>query len=245
MSNKKTLKNNQTAKTLKPAKKLQGKNKLPAELSLTQQKKKSVVIKPRRDPKFTLPFLHKKRFAIPLLLLAALSISGLLLLPNLPQVQSTAQSITKNHPMLAKIVPPSFKPPDTNLPTTGNWLVIPAIDIKMAIIEGPNIDVLIKQVGVWHQTGEQTGNYSLAGHRLQYFRSVNQSLYHLDELHASDSGIFIVTNGVARQYKVTNKRVVNPTNIAILDPTPTSQLTIYTCNDFNNNSRLVVTAIPL
>jgi LPXTG-site transpeptidase (sortase) family protein len=207
--------------------------------------KKSPSVKTTRQPVFSIPLLHKKRVAIPLLVLALLSIVALLLLPNLPQVQATAQTITKSHPVLAAIAPSSFKPPDNSLPTSGNWLVIPAIDLKMAIIEGDSIDVLIKQVGVWHQTGDLSSNYSLAGHKLQYFRSVNQSLYHLNQLQTGDSGIYIITNGVARQYKVADKKIVDPSDVAILDPTKSPQLTIYTCNDFNNHSRLVITALPI
>ncbi len=189
--------------------------------------------------------LHHKKVAIPLLLLAGLTVIILVLLPTLPQIQSAVQHYTKRHTSIAKIVPTYFKPPDLGVPATGNWLVIPAAELKMPINEGASLDVLNTHLGVWHQTGDSSHNYVLAGHRFHYFRSVNQSLYHLDVLQPGDTGIFVVINGVQQQFRVLTSRIVAPTDVAILNPTPTALLTIYTCNDFNNHSRLVVTAVPI
>ncbi len=196
-----------------------------------------------RHPK--LPFLHKKRYYIPLLALAITAILFLLALPLLPQAQSAAQNYTTNHPAVAKLVPKSFQPPDLGVPITGNWLVIPKASIKLPIVEGASIDVLIKEVGVWHQTGDIGHNYVIAGHRLQYYRTVNQSLYHLNLLQVSDEGIYVVTNGVQHAYKVTSSQVIDRHDVAILKPSTTPMLTIYTCNDFFNRSRLTVTAMPI
>jgi LPXTG-site transpeptidase (sortase) family protein len=192
-----------------------------------------------------IPALHTKKVAVPLLVVAILGIIGLVLLPFLPQVQSVAQGYTRQHPLAAKFALPYFKPPDLGVPTTGNWLVIPSANLKMEIIEGPGLEVLNNQIGVWHQTGALADNYVLAGHRLQYFRSVNQSLYHLDILQPGDTNIFVVINGAPHQYRVTTSTIVLPTDVAILDKTTEPRLTIYTCNDFNNHSRLVVTAVPI
>jgi sortase A len=163
----------------------------------------------------------------------------------LPRIQSTAQTITKKHPAIAKVAPSYFKPPDLGVPDTGNWLVIPAADLKMPINEGDDLSVLNKNVGVWHQTGEIDNNYVLAGHRLQYFRSINQSLYHLDVVKPGDTNIFVVINGKQHQYKAVSSIVVKPTEVSILNPTAEPRLTIYTCNDFENRSRLVLTAVPI
>jgi LPXTG-site transpeptidase (sortase) family protein len=189
--------------------------------------------------------LHKKSVAIPLLIVAVVAIIVLLLLPSLPQLQSAAQSYTKQHPAVARLVPKSFKPPDLSVPTTGNWLVIPEASLKMPINEGASIAVLDKDIGVWHETGTLQHNYVLAGHRLQYFRSVNQSLYHLNLLQPGNIGIFLVINGVDHQYKVETSMIVAPTDVAILQQTAKPLLTIYTCNDFENHSRLVMTAVPI
>jgi LPXTG-site transpeptidase (sortase) family protein len=198
---------------------------------------------PARVPK--LPFLHKKRYYLPLLSLSIATIIVLLSLPFLPQAQSAAQNYTKQHPAIAKIAPATFKPPNLAVPTSGNWLVIPAASIKLPINEGSSINILVKDIGVWHETGAITGNYVIAGHKLQYYRTVNQSLYHLNLLKAGDNGIYVVLNGIDHQYQVIATKIVSPTDVAILDTTLSPQLTIYTCNDFFNHSRFVVTAVPV
>lgn len=191
------------------------------------------------------PLLRKKRIAIPILVVLFIIIAILATLPFMPQIQTATQDYTAKNPAIARITPQYFKRPQLDVPSTGSWLVIPGAGIKMEILEGDSIKVLNKNVGVWHQTGTQNDNYVLAGHRLQYFRSVNQTLYNLDKLRTGYTGIFVVVNGVKTEYKVINTKTVTPDTVTILDPTTTSQLTIYTCNDFNNERRFVVTAVPI
>lgn len=192
-----------------------------------------------------LPWLHRKRYYIPLYAASALVIVGLLSLPFLPQAQSVAQDITAKNTVLATIAPPSFKPPNIDIPSTGSWLVIPKAGIKLPIIEGNDLSVLNKQVGVWHQTGDLDHNFVIAGHRLQYRRSVNQSLYHLDRLTAGDSGVYVVRYGIPHEYRVQETKIVSKYSVEILDPTSEPQLTMYTCNDFFNQRRLTVVATPI
>lgn len=196
-------------------------------------------------PKPRLPWLHKKRYYIPLYVIALTAIVMLLALPLLPQIQSIAQDITKNNSTLAAVAPPTFKPPDVDVPTDGSWLIIPKAGVKLPIVEGQDLSVLNKQVGVWHQTGTTKNNYVIAGHRLQYHRTVNQSLYHLDRMIVGDAGIYVVLNGKPQRYKVVETKVVDKYSIQILDPTVKPRLTIYTCNDFFNQRRLTVIAVPI
>jgi LPXTG-site transpeptidase (sortase) family protein len=189
--------------------------------------------------------LRKKIIYIPLLCLIGFVVISLFASPFIPEAQSTAQAITKAHPALANIVPPALRPPNLSYPTSGNWLIIPSAEIKMPIIEGPSITVLVKYVGVWHETGSITNNYVIAGHKLQYFRSVNQSLYHLNTLRAGDKGIVVDLNGVIHNYQVFSTAIVPPTDVAILNPSSLPELTIYTCNDFLNHARFVLVAKPV
>jgi LPXTG-site transpeptidase (sortase) family protein len=189
-------------------------------------------------------YLRKKYVYIPLLIIVGVCVLLLLLSPFIPQLQSTAQHITKKHPFLAKILPSALRPPNLSVPSTGNWLIIPSASIKMPIVEGPSINVLVKYVGVWHETGTLNNNYVIAGHKLQYFRSVNQSLYTLDTLKTGDNGVIVDINGTAHDYTVEQTGIVAPTDTAILNQTSSPQLTIYTCNDFFNHARFVVIAKP-
>jgi LPXTG-site transpeptidase (sortase) family protein len=195
--------------------------------------------------KRTYSWLRKKKVYIPLLTLVSLIVALLLLSPFIPQAQSTAQQISKKHPAISKLLPSALRYPNLSLPTSGNWLVIPSASIKMPIVEGSSINVLVKYVGVWHESGTIANNYVIAGHKLQYFRSVNQSLYHLNTLKANDTGVYLDFNGNIHEYKVSETEIVPPTDTAILNSTTSPHLTIYTCNDFLNHARFVVIAKPI
>jgi LPXTG-site transpeptidase (sortase) family protein len=182
---------------------------------------------------------------IPLLSLVTAIVLLLLLSPLIPQFQSTAQQISKKHPAISRILPKPLQYPNLSFPASGNWLIIPSATIKMPVVEGPTINVLVKYVGVWHETGSVANNYVIAGHKLQYFRSVNQSLYHLNTLKANDVGVYLDFNGQLHEYKVTETEIVPPADTAILKPASSPQLTIYTCNDFFNHARFVVIAKPI
>jgi LPXTG-site transpeptidase (sortase) family protein len=198
-----------------------------------------------KTKKNTYAFLRKKSVYIPSLVIVLLIITLLFLSPFIPQLQSTAQQFTKDHPAIASIVPAPLKYPNLSFPTNGNWLIIPSAEIKMPIVEGPSINVLVKYVGVWHETGTIENNYVIAGHKLQYFRSVNQSLYHLNTLVTGNKGVYLDFSGKIYDYQVTNTQIVTPQDVAILDKSTVPMLTIYTCNDFFNHHRFVVTAKPI
>lgn len=189
--------------------------------------------------------LRKKPVYISLYTVVGATILYLLILPFFPQVQAQGQAITKKYPALTNVAPKSFQPINLDVPTTGDWLIIPKSDIKMPINEGSSIDILNTHIGVWHQTGPLSDNYVLAGHKLQYNRTVNQSLYNLNKLVTGDRAVYIVQDGKTTEYRVTETKIVPPTSIEILNPTYKPQLTIYTCNDFFNQRRFVVTAQPI
>lgn len=189
--------------------------------------------------------LRKRSVFIPLYAVIAGAILYLLVLPFFPQVQSTGQAFIAENPKLSSVVPKSLRPLDYSLPATGNWLIIPKANIKMPIVEGATLDVLNSNVGVWHQTGPADDNFVLAGHRLQYGRTVNQSLYNLDKLEQGDVAVFVVLDGKAVEYKVTERKIVPPTSVEILNPSSKKQMTIYTCQDFFNQRRFVIVAEPL
>lgn len=57
--------------------------------------------------------------------------------------------------------------------------------------------------------------------------------------------MYVVTDGEPVEYMVSETKIVPPTEVSILDPVEENILTIYTCNDFNNDHRLVVIAKPI
>jgi sortase A len=117
-------------------------------------------------------------------------------------------------------------------------LVIPKIGVDKFIVEGVALDDLRKGPGHYPQTplpGER-GNAAIAGHRTTY----GAPFYRLNELQPGDD-IFVTTKQGKFHYTVAKSEVVKPTEIAVLDPTPDSRLTLTTCNPrFSASTRLIV-----
>ncbi len=69
------------------------------------------------------------------------------------------------------------------------------------------------------------GNAAFAGHRTTYAAP----FYNLDQLAPGDS-IYVTTTQGRFQYVVTKTLVVDPSDVGVLDATPTPTLTLTTCN---------------
>ncbi|HEV3231832.1 MAG TPA: sortase [Candidatus Dormibacteraeota bacterium] len=67
----------------------------------------------------------------------------------------------------------------------------------------------------------------------------------LKQLKPGDTITVRLPSGTTQQYTVTGQRLVPPTAISILDPTPTATLTLFSCWPlYVDNQRIVVTAVP-
>ncbi|HEX2047823.1 MAG TPA: class E sortase [Acidimicrobiales bacterium] len=119
-------------------------------------------------------------------------------------------------------------------------ILIPKIGLDQAFIEGVGVEELKQAVGHYPDTkmpGEK-GNAALAGHRTTYGAPFNR----LDELVAGDA-ISVTTQAGTFRYEVTEKRVVTPDEISVLDDTPDNRLTLTTCHPkYSAEQRLIVFA---
>jgi sortase A len=117
-------------------------------------------------------------------------------------------------------------------------LVIPKIGVDKFIVEGVSIEQLRKGPGHYPQTpmpGEK-GNVAIAGHRTTY----GAPFYRLNELKPGDD-IFITTKQGQFHYTVFQSKVVQPSQVSVLNPTPDNRLTLTTCNPrFSAATRLIV-----
>lgn len=125
-------------------------------------------------------------------------------------------------------------------------LVIPKIGVDVEIVAGQDERALEK--GIWHipntSSPDRGGNTVLSGHRFRYLAGP-KTLYLLDQMQIGDI-IIVYWKGVEYDYRVTERRVVLPDAVEILDPTPESRLTIFTCTPvFSTKQRLVLFAKPL
>ena len=123
-----------------------------------------------------------------------------------------------------------------------NRLIIPKIGVDTNILEGPSLAVLNHHDGVWHQRGAIAGdNFVIAGHRFKYLPPNTSTLYNLGQLQVGDA-ILVDWEGKRYVYSVSATELVKQTDISILAPSPTTELTIYTCYDLRQTERTVVIA---
>ena len=130
-------------------------------------------------------------------------------------------------------------------------LVIPEIGVEMPVIitgdEYKEEDAYsAMDRGAWLYTKTSTpdagSNTVLTGHRFKYMPPHHNTLYSLDKIQKGDE-ILIYWQGREYMYRVNNSKVVEPTDLSVLDSTPTPTLTIITCTPlFSTAQRLVVTA---
>lgn len=104
---------------------------------------------------------------------------------------------------------------------------IPKIDLKVAIGEGVDTKTLKYAVGHFDGTampGEK-GNFAVAGHRSYTY---NKYFNRLDELQEGDE-ITIKSKKGEYTYKVYEKKVVEPTEVSVLNKTEDATITLVTC----------------
>jgi len=104
---------------------------------------------------------------------------------------------------------------------------IPRLHISSIVRQGVDDRTLSRAVGHVPQTAlpGQLGNVGLAAHRDTYFRN-------LRGVREGDV-IRVVTTRGTFEYAVESLKVVNPTNVEVLDPTDHRSLTLVTCYPFN------------
>ncbi|MGP8058623.1 MAG: class E sortase [Acidimicrobiales bacterium] len=140
-------------------------------------------------------------------------------------------------------IPPAAAPPRA-APAVGRpvgVLDIPRIGLDQVIVEG--VDAPQLRTGPGHYPGTplpgQAGNAAVAGHRTTYAHP----FYDLNELGPGDQIVITTPQGIF-VYADRQSLVVAPTDVGVLDPTATPQLTLTTCNPrYSAATRLVVHAV--
>jgi sortase A len=125
---------------------------------------------------------------------------------------------------------------------------IPRIGVNDGVVEGVNVEDLRKGPGHYPSTqmpGHE-GNSAIAGHRTTYGAPFGD----LDQLETGDD-IFVATVQGKFHYKVTEQKVVDPSEVSVLDDTPDparpghqlATLTLTTCNPkYSAEQRLIIKA---
>ncbi len=122
---------------------------------------------------------------------------------------------------------PNSKPPSEDINAAIGIMKIPKLDLKVAIGEGIDDKTLRYAVGHFEGTampGEK-GNFAVAGHRSYTY---SEYFNRLDELNVGDD-IIVKTKKGEFTYKIYEKRVVEPTEVSVLDKTKDATITLVTC----------------
>jgi len=127
----------------------------------------------------------------------------------------------------------------------GNRLIITKIGVNSPIVESADSRVGLNQ-GAWRDpkssTPDKGSNMVLAGHRWKYLPPNNLTFYLLDKLTVGDI-VSVAWQQKDYYYRVKQTKVVDPTDLSILNPTATTTITLYTCTPlYSMQHRLVVIA---
>lgn len=152
---------------------------------------------------------------------------------------------TADDPVVPATLAPFPAPPEGDAVAL---IGIPKIGVSDAVVEGVNVDDLRKGPGHYPTTqmpGHE-GNSAIAGHRTTYGAPFGD----LDQLAKGDD-IRVTTVQGDFHYTVTEQKVVDPSEVGVLDPTPDparpghdlATLTLTTCNPkYSAEQRLIVQA---
>jgi sortase A len=105
-------------------------------------------------------------------------------------------------------------------------LRIPKIQLEVAVLPGTDDRTLDRAIGHIEDTAPPgaNGNAGLAGHRDGFFRG-------LKDIVPGDAIVLETVEG-SESYLVERTWIVEPSDVSVLDPTPTASLTLVTCYPF-------------
>lgn len=105
-------------------------------------------------------------------------------------------------------------------------LEIPRIDMKVMVGQGADPALLELGAGWIPGTARpgETGNIGIAAHRDSFFRPLKDV--------RKDDVIRLTTPHHKQEYRIEWTRIVNPTDVEVLDPTDEEALTLVTCYPF-------------
>jgi len=125
-------------------------------------------------------------------------------------------------------------------PRQASRIVIPAIGVDVPVVEGDGWEEL--KMGAGHHMGSanpgERGNMVISGHDDVY----GEIFRGLEDLSIGDQ-VTVFAGDTPYRYMVVAKRVVEPTEVGLLKPTPNATLTLITCYPYLiDTHRLVVIA---
>jgi sortase A len=117
-------------------------------------------------------------------------------------------------------------------------LSIPEIGVEMTMYEGIRLTTLDLGPGHWPGSAMpgSPGNVVVGGHRT----SKHKVFRKVDQLVAGDEVIFTGGDGTRHIYVVNRVEIVQPTDVWIIDPTPTPTATLFACHPPGSTTQRIV-----
>ena len=137
--------------------------------------------------------------------------------------------------------------PEAEYSVSSDRLIITKIGVNAPIIRSQDESALDK--GVWllsdSSTPGQVGNTVITGHRFKYLPPHNLTFYLFHKLEPEDL-VYIIWNQEEYLYLITEVRVVDRTDLSILESGSEEILTLFTCHPlYSTSHRLVLVAEPV
>lgn len=142
----------------------------------------------------------------------------------------------------ASPIPVETVRPDPNLVNVSDRLIIPKIGVDMPIFGSDSANTLLKGGWVFPGTARpgQPGNSVIFGHRFRFLPPITNTFYSLDKIQIGDT-FTVAWQGKAYNYRVKDKKIIEPTDFSVLNQGIESEMTLITCAPlFSTKQRLVV-----
>jgi len=147
-------------------------------------------------------------------------------------------SLPENVRYLVTPEPVSFVPVlPTPAPEQPRRMIIPAINVDAPVVQGVGWDQLKKGIGQVPGTAlpGQVGNSVYAAHNDIY----GELFRHLDQLKPGDE-VRLYTASQEFRYIVREWKIVEPTEVSVMDPTPTTTLTLISCYPYLVDTQRII-----
>lgn len=158
---------------------------------------------------------------------------------TLPGASQPPSSVTPERfkGVLKQVVPVAIPTPGPQQPVR---IVIPAINVDAVVVEGDDWESLKKGAGHRFGSGNpgQRGNMVISGHNDVF----GEIFRRLEELKPGDEA-HVYSREAKFTYVVRNRRIVEPTDVSVLQATTEPTLTLITCHPYLVDShRMIVFA---
>ncbi|HEY4579776.1 MAG TPA: class D sortase, partial [Candidatus Acidoferrales bacterium] len=139
---------------------------------------------------------------------------------------------------LRYLITPAPPPPlPTESPQQPRRMIIPSINVDAPVVQGVGWEQLKKGVGQVPGSAlpGEVGNSVYGAHNDTY----GETFRNLDQLRPGDD-ILVFTASQQFRYVVREWRIVEPTEVSVMDPTPTPTVTLISCYPYLVDTQRII-----